>query len=231
MNSVDLLILSAYGPELRGMVPQLGEPLEGEIGGIRVMAKVVGVGLPVAGAAAARRLSEVRPRAVIHLGTCGVYPGLTQYRPHDVVVGKPIKLLDHAVVAGKGEFPAPMTTEVAPDEVMSGALLAASQKARAAPVASPLSSTKNDVLGAAVPTNVGAHMENLEAFSIGHACLLARVPFATVLAASHMTGTRADEDFRQFQREASLRAAELVINWLHNGARGLPHGSPRSSRP
>src|SRR5210317_1023737 len=111
-STVDLLILSAYGPELRGMVPHLGEPLEGPIAGVRVMAKVVGVGLPVAGAATARRLAEVRPRAVIHLGTCGVYPGLTQYRPYDVLIGNQIVLLDHAAQAGRSTFPAPMSTEV-----------------------------------------------------------------------------------------------------------------------
>ncbi len=222
--AVDVLIVSATPPEQRGLRSHLGDRLDGQIRSLHVVAKAVGIGLGVAGAATAGRIVTLQPRAVIHLGTCGIFPGLDQYRPYDVIVASKISLLDHAVAAQKASYPEPMQTELTTHGMLSAGLAATGNRTSLAPVACPLSTTIDDALAAAVPQWLGAHAENLEAFAVAHACHLAQVPFAIMLGATHMVGSRAKEDWRQFERQSTLAAAEVLTTWMLNGAQGLPHG-------
>lgn len=220
----DLLVLASHPPELRGLRARLGDGLVGDIAGLRVVAKTVGIGLPVAGAAAAKRVLRLEPRAVVQLGTCGVYPGLPDYRPHDVIVSNRVALLDHAVDLGRSAFPEPMQTELRTSPALTAGLAAAGARARAAGVLCPLAQTRDDELAVAVPKRTSGDAENLETYAIAQACHLAQLPFTAVLGVTHVVGTYGLKDWRQFERQSSIAAADVVLNWLHAGAPGLPHG-------
>lgn len=220
--AIDLLVLAAHPPELRGIRNVLGEGLNGVVNGLYVVAKSVGVGMPVAGPSAMRRIVQLEPRAVVLVGTCGVYPGLPDYHPHDIVIAQKVKLVDHGVLAGLAAFPEPLQTETNVSGPLTAGLAAAAPRARVVPVGSPLAATRDDKLAAVIAQQTSAHVESLEAFSIAHACQIAQIPFAAVFSVSHVSGSTALTDWPRFERQASLDAAEVVTRWLTSGAQGLP---------
>ena len=220
---VDVLVFGAHGPDLRGIRNAVGERVDGEIAGLHVTGKTVGVGMPVAGASAAKRVFQLAPRMVVHLGTCGIYPGLPDYQPYDVLVASKLVLVDHGVFLGRARWPEPLQGERTPHGVLSAGFASSGNRVFQAAVACTTAITTDETLAAEIPRATGCHAENLEAFAIAHACHLAEVPFVSVLAATHVVGPTAKEDWAKFERQATLRAAEVLINWMHNGAQGLPH--------
>jgi nucleoside phosphorylase len=220
--AIDLLVLAAHPPELRGMRNELGEGLNGMLNGLYVVAKSVGVGMPVAGPSAMRRIVQLEPRAVVLLGTCGVYSGLADYHPHDIVIAQKVRLVDHGVIAGLASFPEPVQTEMHVNGPLTAGLAAAAPRARVVPVASPLAATRDDAIAPVISQQSGAHVESLEAFALAHACQIAQIPFAAVFAVSHVCGSTAQTDWPRFERQASLDSAEVIARWLKSGAQGLP---------
>lgn len=221
---VDVLVVAAIGPELVGLRPTLTEKLDGSIRGLRVMGKTIGIGMPIAGSGMANRLTQLAPRCVVLLGSCGIYPGLTDYRPNDVLVAGRISLLDHAVAAGRAAYPDPMTTTVEPHALLAAGLGAAGARTHLASLATTLSITTDDALASGVHRSSGCEGENLEAFAVALACLSASVPFAAVLGVTNVVGSKARDDWRTYQRSAAVAAAECVVSWIQQGAQGLPHG-------
>jgi futalosine hydrolase len=220
---VDILIVAAHPPELVGLRPALGDRLDGAIRGMRMVAKTVGIGLPIAAAGTANRLQQLSPGCVILLGSCGVYPGLPHYRPNDVLVPSRIVLLDHVVLAGRGAFPDPMTVTTDPHPTMTAALGQSGPRTRVAALATTLSITTDDQLAGAVFQGTSCEGENLEAFGVALACAAADVPFAAVLGVTNIVGSTAREDWRTYQRSAAIAAADVVVAWAARGAPGLPH--------
>src|SRR5262245_27122381 len=94
---VDVLILAAHAPEFVGLRAHLGDSLHGVLRGLHVVAKTIGVGMAVSGAGAANRIHQLEPRAVILLGSCGVYPSNIEYRPLDIIVPSRCHLFDATV--------------------------------------------------------------------------------------------------------------------------------------
>lgn len=220
---VDVLVLAAHAPELVGLRPHIGDALHGYLGETFVVAKTVGVGLAVVGAATLARITRLRPRAVVVVGSCGVYPGPRPYRPLDVIVPAQLRLFDPAVVAGKAAFPEPMQTLVELDPTLAAALLAeAGPRAQSANVATTMAITTDDAVAHAVHAATGLAAENLELFPIALACKMAQVPFAAVLSVTNVVGSRGRADWRAYQRDAAVAAAEVVVRWVRAGARGLP---------
>jgi nucleoside phosphorylase len=220
--AIDLLVLAAHPPELRGMRNELGESLNGVVNSLYVVAKSVGVGMPVAGPSAMRRIVQLEPRAVLLLGTCGVYPGLPDYHPHDIVIAQKVRLVDHGVLVGLSAFPEPLQTETAVNGPLTAGLAAATPRSRVVPVGCPLAATRDDAVAAVITQQTSAHVESLEAFSVAHACQIAQIPFAAVFAVSHVCGSTALTDWPRFERQASLDASAVVVRWLLAGAQGLP---------
>ncbi len=218
---IDVLVVGSHPAELRGLRQTLGERLDGRLQGIHVSAKTIGIGMVNAAASTAKRCFQLEPRAVIHLGTCGIYPGLSQYQPHDVIVADRIRFLDHATEAERASIPDPMSVEHAVDKTLLAGLTA-SGRGRPAPIATPPAHTTDDQLAASVFNRLGHHAESLEAFGVAQACRLAQVPFAAVFGITHVVGSRASVDWQQFQRQSSLTAAEVVLSWIHAGAPGVP---------
>jgi nucleoside phosphorylase len=221
---VDVLILAAHGPEFVGLRPHIGEQLAGVVRGLNVVAKTIGVGMAVSGAGAANRIHQLNPSAVVLLGSCGIYPSNVEYRPLDIVVPARCQLFDSAVAAGKAEFPEPMQTVLDPHALLSAGLAAAAgPRAKRANVATTLAIHVDDAIARAVQPATGIDAENLELFPVALACLAASLPFAAVLGVTNMVGSAGRTDWRQYQRDAAVVAAEVIITWVQNGAQGLPH--------
>ena len=214
--------MAAHAPEMAGLRPYLSDQLIGEIRGLAVRGKAVGIGMGVAGAAAARGILATQPRAVILVGSCGVYPGLPQYQPHDVIVANRVQLVSHAVQARRSEFPAPMQTQLEANPMLVAGLASVGGRVFAAPVANTLARTVDDTAAAVHPAT-GCQAENLEAFAVGQACKASEIPFVAVLGVSNIVGSTGAQDWMQFQRAAVNAAAETIVGWIQRGAQGLPH--------
>lgn len=223
-RGADILIVASHAPDLAGMRQYLSERLDGTIRNLRVKAKIVGFGLAVAAAGTARGILAVQPRAVVLLGSCGVYPNLPQYRPYDVIVPVKTHLLCHAALSGRSVFPEPMTTSVESHALMGAALQHSHPRAFHAMVASPLTITTDDALASAVGPATGCEAENLELFGVASACKASEVPFIAALGVTNIIGSTGRHDWAQFQRDAVVSAAGAIATWIHNGAQGLPHG-------
>jgi nucleoside phosphorylase len=219
-----VLIVAAAAPDLVGLRAYLGDGLSGSIRGLSVTSKVVGFGPGVAASATARGLAAVTPRAVLLLGTCGVYPTLSQYQPHDVVVTARVVALEHAVVQGASEWPTPMSTTLEASAPIVTGLSAGRHRTHVAPVASPLALTRSDSLASRITGATGAHVENTDAYGVACAASGANVPFTCVLGVANIVGSTGRADWHQFQREAATQAANAIVAWLHTGAAGLPFG-------
>lgn len=220
---VDVLVLAAHAPEFIGLRPHIGDALHGTIGGLYVVAKTVGVGLAVAGAAAAMRIQQRCPRAVVVIGSCGIYPCEHAYQPLDIIVPSSLSLFDPSVAAGKAAFPEPMQTVIEPDKALTtGLLKAVEQRGRSAKVATTMAITTDDAIARLVYGATGLEGENLELFPIALACRAADVPFAAVLSVTNMVGSTGRTDWRKFQRDAAIASAEVVVSWMRKGAEGAP---------
>jgi nucleoside phosphorylase len=221
---VDILLLAAHAPEFVGLRAHLGEQLSGNLRGLTVVAKTIGVGMAVAGAGAANRIQQLAPRAVVLLGSCGIYPCGVEYFPLDILVPSRFHLFDASVAAGKAEFPDPMQTVLDPHPLLTAGLAAAGgARCRSVPLGTTLAITTDDAIARAVHPATGLEAENLEAFPVALACRAAEVPFAAVLGVTNVVGSQGRTDWFKYQRDAAVAAAEAFLTWVHNGAQGLPH--------
>ncbi|MBI2393481.1 MAG: hypothetical protein HYV09_28125 [Deltaproteobacteria bacterium] len=219
-GAVDLLVLAAYAPELAGMRRLLGDNLYGNVSGVTVSCKAVGVGLPNATAGTTMRLLQLRPRAVVLVGTCGTYPG-AQAKIGDAIVGRRVVLVDPSEVERRGAMPEPMGRTVECNAMIAFGL--AGGRPPAWDVANTLAVTTDDVLAARIGASVGCALENLEAFGVANACALQNVPFACVLGVANAVGSTGREEWRSHHRAAAVAACEVISRWLGAGAMGLPH--------
>ena len=222
-EKVDVLVVAAHAPDLAGMRAALGENLNAHIRGLFVCGKAIGIGAPMAAVGMTGRIKQLAPRAVVMIGTCAVYPGQSTYRPNDVVVANRFTLVDPNVLAQRASFPAPMQTTVEAPALMCQGIATIGNRARMAPIASTLGSTTDDALAAQLLAATGCEAENLEAYSVALACSSLQIPFACVFGVSNVAGSRASEDWRQFHRSAVTAAADVLTNWVHAGAPGMPH--------
>lgn len=219
-GAVDLLVLAAYAPELAGMRRLLGDQLYGNVSGVVVSCKTVGVGLPNATAGTIARLMQLHPRAVILVGTCGTYPAASA-NIGDAVVPRRVVLVDPTEVEGRGAMPAPMGRTIDCNAMIALGLGAG--RPPACDVANTLGVTTDDGLALRIGQVSGCALENLEAFGVANACALQTVPFACVLGVSNRVGAAGREEWRSYHKGASQAACEVINKWLTSGAVGLPH--------
>jgi futalosine hydrolase len=208
---MDVLVVAAFHPELEPLRALLGDGLTGRIGSKEVAARVVGIGLPQASVGAALRIPEVRPSAVVMVGTCGAYPGGSLHIG-DVVVARRILLVEPAVLDGLAATPEPMPLATEGDPGIRAALCRAG--AVAADVATTLGVTVDDALAARIGQVSGAHAEHMEAYGVALASAHHGVPFAAVLGVANEVGSRARGEWRANHREAARAAVSVVTAWL-----------------
>ncbi|MGZ3421352.1 MAG: phosphorylase family protein [Polyangiales bacterium] len=219
-GAVDLLVLAAYAPELAGMRKNLGDQLYGNVSGVVVSCKAVGVGIPNATAGTTQRLLQLRPRAVVLVGTAGAYPG-SGVNVGEVLVARRAILVDPVEVERRGAMPEPMGRTIECNPMLSLGL--GGGRPPQADVANTLGVTTDDQLAARIGPATSCKAENLEAFGIANACALQGIPFAGVFGISNRVGSTGREEWRSHHKAASQAACEVINRWLSSGAVGLPH--------
>ena len=213
----DLLIVAAFAPELAGLRHLLDAELRGTIGASAVACALIGVGIPNAAASTVATLSKNRPRALVLVGTAGVYalaaPSLVI---GDAVVVRRAVLVDAAEVDGHGVMPVSIGRAHACAESLGRAI--------AGPIgpqydaATTLGVTTDDAFADRIAAASGCALENLEVFAVANACALIGVPFAAVLGISNRVGSCGRDEWRQHHLRAGLAACALVERWLTDGA-------------
>jgi futalosine hydrolase len=213
----DVLILAAFHPELAPFREALGDGMSARLGTLVVTARAMGIGLPMATVGAATHIAELKPRAVVLVGTCGSYAaaGLSI---GDVVAARRVRLVDPSVAAGTSQFPEPMSVLVDTHTGMTRGLEAAG--ANPADVATTLAITVDDATAARLALATGAAAEHLEAYGVATACSARGVPFAAALGVANVVGTNARVEWRRHHRAAAQGAATAVLRWLPTFARG-----------
>jgi purine-nucleoside phosphorylase len=181
----------------------------------RVVARPAGVGLVEAGIGAARAIDEVRPRAIVFVGTAGAYPPAT-IDIGAAVVARRVALASTAALRGDGYLPSVLPAVVETDRRLRGQM--------AVPVADvvcPLAITKTRALARRL-AGAGA-VENLEAFAVARAA--GKIPFAAVLGVSNAVGPQAHAQWRRHAAPAAAAACAAVLAWLR-----VPTRRPRRPR-
>jgi nucleoside phosphorylase len=168
-----------------------------------------------------RHIRDARPRGVVLLGSCGLYPRRSEFRPLQPLIPKGVRLVDPSVLAEKAAFPAPMQLLVEADAAISDGLAERAVNPLRGEVATTLSITTDDTLARSIGRKAGCSGENLEAFAVALACAARDLPFATVLVATNAVGSSGRAQWRKHQRGAAERGAKILLDWLKNGARGL----------
>jgi nucleoside phosphorylase len=216
---IDVLVVAAHPPELGGLRLSLGEGMQGKIGDVHVVAEAVGIGLTAAAAGTAAVLSTYAPRALVLVGTCGVYTSrAADLRVGEVVTARRLHLASASAVLGRGAFPAPMVVEIDPDAELSRAVAC---DTRRVDIATTLAITTDDLLATEMSEALGCEVEHLEAFAVATACARARVPLAVMLGIANRVGSHARDEWRHHHQAAGLAAIDGVLAWLRRGAPGV----------
>ncbi len=198
----------------------LGDSLHGNVSGVVVSCKAVGVGLPNAVAGTVLRVMQLRPRAVVLVGTAGYYPGAPTAIDEAIVVRR-TQLVDPIEYEGRGAMPDPMPKNADANPMLALGLMGG--RPAVLDVANTLVVTTDDTLAGKLYAATRCSLENLEAFGVANACALHNVPFAAVLGVSNRVGSTGREEWRAHHKSAAHFACEIVLRWLTAGAMGLPH--------
>jgi futalosine hydrolase len=212
----DVLIVAAFHPELAPLREALGDAMSARAGALFVTARAVGIGLPTAAVGTAMHVAELRPRAVVLVGTCGAYMG-SELAIGDVVVPRRVRLVDAAVASGSAQFPEPMSIVIDTHRVLTQALAATGS--RVADVATTLAITVDDAVAERIARAAGASAEHLEAYGVATACAARGVPFAAALGVANAVGARARAEWRVHHRSSAQAAADTVLRCLNTLAR------------
>jgi nucleoside phosphorylase len=186
--------------------------MQGRIGASLVSARVVGIGLPMAAVGAAAHVGELRPRAVLAIGTCGAYLG-SELAIGQLVVARRIRLVDPSAIDGRSQFPDPMQV-VSDAHAPMAESIAHSTGAAPVDIATTLAITVDDATAGRIALATGAHVEHLEALAMAIACGVRGIPFGAVFAVANFVGSRARSEWRMHHEQAALRAADAAVRWL-----------------
>jgi len=215
---VDVLLVAAHRLELEPLSSRLGPALQGELGGRRVAAMAVGVGMTAAGAGTANALHEHHPAAAMLLGSYGVYPGCGELEPGRLLVPTEVRAVDAAVLRAEAAFPEPMPVTVATSAELRDALVRSADGAPLqAALATTLAITTSDALATELGARSGCVGENLEALAVGLACRAANIPFACVMACTNRVGSEGRSQWRQHHALAAQTSCACVVRWLGAG--------------
>lgn len=184
------LLLGAFPPELG---PFLDQPPAGW----RVAC--TGVGALLAAAATARLIEELRPQAVLFLGTCGHYDGRLK-------IGDDLwasEALASSLAELRGEAYRPAIEETRWATTLDGPL-----PAHGVVVPQAITKTRE---GAALLGTLGA-AEHLELTGVYAACHAARVAVGAALAVVNEVGPDAQAQWRANQKKGSLLLIDRLVD-------------------
>jgi futalosine hydrolase len=205
-------VVSAWRPELaelRRLLPRLPAPVCR-----RLALGTVGVGLVEAALGASRLLAALRPRAVILVGTAGLYPGSSKsLRIGDTLVVGKMALLSDLEAGHHARLPEVMPRR----ETATPSLGKAIRQAARLPsenVACPLAITGSAAAAIFAGKKSGCALENLEAFSVARAAASLKIPFAAVLGIANHVGLAAHREWKHNAAAAAASACRAVVEYL-----------------
>ncbi len=209
------LVLSAWPPELAHLQASLS-PLPRHARQRLTLASV-GVGLVESGIAAARLIDRHQPSAVLLLGTAGVYPGQSAGLVLDsaAIAGR-IRLLPRISSGEHAYLPAIVPTEAK----STPALVRGLRNAAGLPcvdVACPLGITATAAAAKVAAKLSGCALENLEAFAVARAAVVAKIPFAAILGIANHVGPGGHHEWQRHAKSAAQRACQAVLAALEKG--------------
>ncbi|HKU43086.1 MAG TPA: hypothetical protein VJR89_33230 [Polyangiales bacterium] len=216
---LDVLIAAAHPSELEGLHAVLGAGLQKRVRGLRVAARAVGVGMPAAAVGTLQVLRDTQARALVLLGSCGVYGhGLLL----TAAVPDRLQLVDAAVIAGQAAIPDAMQATARAHRGLSAGLAKAAGKALRGTCATTCGITTSDGLARRLARAGAGAVENLEGVAVAMACERERVPFAAVLVVTNVVGRKGRRQWLENRVAAAERGAEILASWLDAGAPGIP---------
>ena len=202
---IDLLVVSAFEPELRALGVGLGAPLT--LGARSLLAMPVGIGPLAAAAGCASAIAQWKPRRVLFGGTAGVFPSKESAFPiGKVALARATTFVDAAVLDGRAERPAPMSYELD-----AGAHAALSLPS--ANVAATSGITVEATLAACLDA-AGYDLENLELASVACAAALRDVPCSALLGISNVVGPDGRAQWAANHIAAAASACRVLRDWL-----------------
>lgn len=184
------LLLGAFPPELGPFLDQ--PPI-----GWRVAC--TGVGALLAAAATARLIAELRPEAVLFLGTCGHYDERLMIGDHLWAS----EAIASSLAELRGEAYRPVIEETRWATTLEGPL-----PAHGAVVPPAITKTRE---GAALLGRLGA-VEHLELSGVYAACHAARVKVGAALAVVNEVGPEAQAQWRANQKKGSLLLIDRLVD-------------------
>ena len=204
------LVLAAWPPELAELRRLLRHRSDT---GLRVVARAAGVGLVEAAIGATSAIAEVKPDAVMFVGTAGSYPGL---RPDlalaGVVAARRLLLSADGVATGDAYLPPrlPATQET----TLTLRRVAAAAGLLMADVACPLAITSRSAALGHRARTPACDVENLEAFAVARAAATAGLPFAAILGISNAVGSSAHAAWKRNATRAAAAACRAALKMI-----------------
>jgi futalosine hydrolase len=213
------LVVSAWPPELAVI-----RAARGQQRGLALAS--VGVGLVEAAVNTTRLLGELRPSALVLVGTAGGYPAATRALPlgSAAVIDEIVLLPDH--LAYLPEL-VPSRARCAPSLV---AALRLATGLPAASVACPLAITATAKAAATAAARSGCTLENLEAFGVARAAARAGVPFAAILGIANRVGPQGHREWEKHASAAAASACKGALALLASLANGKTQRARRTQR-
>jgi nucleoside phosphorylase len=228
-NPLDVLIVAAHASELAGLHDALGSALSKPVRGLHVAACDIGVGLPAASVGTMRSLRDRRPRAVILLGSCGMYPtaasSLVTADPSPLlraVIPESVYLMDVAVARSEAAFPDPMPRIGRVDRALAEGVASVDPTALRGALATTLGITTSNEAAQRLERSGACTTENLEALGVALACESDRIPFCALLVITNIVGEGGRAQWLDQHAAAAERGARILLDWLESGAPGLP---------
>jgi nucleoside phosphorylase len=221
LEVLDLLIVAAHSSELVGLGAAFGSV---SVRGLHVDASEIGVGLPAACVGTMRSLRDRRPRAVILLGSCGLYPETAAGIASPLltpVIPESVQLLDLAVATSTAAFPDPMPRATSIDRTLADGLASFAPNRLRGALGTTLGITTSDEVAHSLEHHSQCATENLEALGVALACESERVSFATLLVVTNIVGARGRKDWREQRVAAAERGGRILLDWLEAGAPGF----------
>jgi nucleoside phosphorylase len=200
------LVLAAWPPELA----ELHRLLKREPLGKRVVARAAGVGLIEAAIGATAAIAEVKPEAVIFVGTAGLYPNRRpDFALAGVAAARRLVLSADGVTTGDAYLPPALPA--AQETTLALRRIAAATGLLMADVACPLAITSRPAPAGRRAHTPTSDLENLEAFAVARAAALAGLPFAAILGISNIVGPSAHAEWKRNATRAAAAACRAAL--------------------
>jgi purine-nucleoside phosphorylase len=188
VDTPDYLLLAAFAPELAGLD---SDPPRGW------RAVLTGIGAITAAATTARILCEMRPKAVLFIGTCGAYG--ERLNVGDCIAASEVIAVSVSEIQRRAFRPSLETTRWS-----ASWELPLPKHAVAVPPAITSSSEDTALLGQI------ADVEHLELAGVFAACHLVDVPVTAALTVANRVGPNAHAEWRANHECVSRRLVELL---------------------